>query len=71
MSEAGLLLRVNGVPRRLRAVDLRDGPGELAVWTADVDGALGCGGTWDAAVLAAARNAALDNGGCGGAEVTQ
>ena len=52
---------VNGTPRRWRglSVHIEENP-RLPVWTADVDGCLGCAGTLEEAVLMAAR--AADNG---------
>lgn len=58
--EPGLLLIVNGHPRRLRALSLHDqGPDGLPVWTAEVDHSLGCAGTLEGAVLMGARAADL------------
>lgn len=56
--EPGLLLTINGTPRRLRALSVHaTGEAVLPVWTADVDGSLGCAGTLESAVLMAARAA--------------
>ena len=58
MSDSGLLLLVNGTPRRLRAMSLHiEAAARLPVWTADVDGSLGCAGGMEEAVLMAARAA--------------
>lgn len=59
--EPGLLLTVNGTPRRWRALSVHQtDAAQLPVFTADVDGSLGCAGTLEAAVLMAAR--AAENG---------
>lgn len=56
----GLALVVNGTPRQLRGISLHcTSDATLPVWTADVDGSLGCGGTLEAAILLAARAADL------------
>lgn len=55
--DAGLLLVVNGRPRRLRALSLTDGPRGLPVWLADVDGQQAAAGTLEAAILLAGRSA--------------
>jgi hypothetical protein len=54
-----MLLFVNGRSRIIRGLALRDGPGHLPVWEADVDGANGCAGTLDAALILAARAAEM------------
>jgi hypothetical protein len=58
--ECGLEFWVNGTRRRLLSIGV-DGtaPGTLPVWTAAVDGCLGCGGTLDAALVLAARAAEM------------
>lgn len=54
----GLTLWVDGVQRRLTALGVTGvAPGTLPVWTATVDGCLGCGGTLDAAIVLASRAA--------------
>jgi hypothetical protein len=56
--ELGLLFTVNGMPRRWRAFSVHQTSGAmLPVWTADVDGSLGCGATLEGALLFAARAA--------------
>jgi hypothetical protein len=54
-----MMLFVNGRTRTIRGLSLRDGPGKLPVWEADVDGANGCAGTLDAAIILAARAAEM------------
>ncbi len=59
--QPGLALRVNGIARTLRVLSvLQTSEAVLPVWTADVDGALGCSGTLEGAILFAAR--AAENG---------
>lgn len=53
--EHGLLLMVNGEPRRLRALSIASGPNQLPVWLADVDGHIGGAGTLESAILLATR----------------
>ena len=61
--EQGLEFWVNGSPRRLVSLGLTGcEPGTLPVWTASVDGHLGCGGTLDAALILAARAAEIAKG---------
>jgi len=56
--QPGIPLWVEGTQRRLLALTVHGvAPGTLPVWTANVDGSLGCGGTMDAAVVLAARAA--------------
>lgn len=53
----GFLLVVNGRPLPLRGVSLELQSGKLPVWLVDVDGRQGRAGTWDAALVLAARAA--------------
>lgn len=58
MSAPGIPLWVEGVERKLLSLIVKGvAPGTLPIWTANVDGHLGCGGTMDAAVVLAARAA--------------
>lgn len=59
-AEPGIPLWVEGTQRRLRSLSVNGvEPGTLPVWTADVDGSKGCGGTLDAALVLAARAAEM------------
>lgn len=57
LQREGITLWVDGHERRLTLGVTGVAPGTLPVWTATVDGCLGCGGTLDAAVVLAARAA--------------
>lgn len=55
MTEPGIVLIVNGEPRRWRGLALEFQPGRLPAYTVDIDGHVATRGTLEGALLSAAR----------------